>query len=129
MMSSGGAAPKMWEVWHARFNYDGRKGYKYRPVIVVGAREDGSLVMMVTSSTNKLHLEHDYLIQDWEQAGLDKPSIARADRIAEIPPGYLGTAGRIGRLSERDETALAAVLREIAADEPEEPDGEAAEGE
>lgn len=106
-------APKVWEVWHARFDYDNRRGYKYRPVIIVGVREDGSLVMMVTSSTNKLHLEHDYLLQDWQAAGLDKPSIARADRIAEIPPDYLGTVGRIGVLSERDIAALTTVLNKI----------------
>lgn len=63
-------------MWHARFDYEGKHGYKYRPVIVVGVREDGTLAMMVTSATNKLHLEHDYLLQDWKQAGLNKPSIA-----------------------------------------------------
>ena len=108
-------APALWEVWHARFNFDGKRGYKYRPVIVVGVRENGSLVMMVTSATNKLQLEHDYLLQDWREAGLDKPSIARADRIAEIPPSYVGTAGKIGRLSARDEMALRELLTSIAA--------------
>lgn len=105
--------PELWEAWHARFNYEGRTGYKYRPVIVAGVREDGLLAMMVTSSTNQLHLEHDYLIEDWREAGLDKPSIARADRIAMIPAGYLGTAGRIGRLSQRDIDALAALLAHL----------------
>jgi mRNA interferase MazF len=56
------------------------------------------MTTMVTSATNKLSLDHDCPIREWEAAGLDKPSIARLDRIAEIPPGYLGTAGRIGRL-------------------------------
>lgn len=58
-MSSRDAKPQMWEVWHARFDYEEGRGYKWRPVIVVGVCESGSLVMMVTSSTNKLHLEHD----------------------------------------------------------------------
>lgn len=107
-------APALWEVWHARFNFDGKRGYKYRPVIVVGVREDGSLVMMVTSATNKLKLEHDYLLKDWEEAGLDKPSIARADRIAEIPPSYVGAVGKIGRLSSRDEEALREILSNMA---------------
>ena len=102
--------PRIGEVWHARFNFEGGKGYKYRPVIVVGTRESGLLAMMVTSATNKLHLEHDYLIEDWREAGLDKPSIARADRIAEIPANYLGTAGKIGRLSQRDTAALFSLL-------------------
>ncbi|NLH91567.1 MAG: type II toxin-antitoxin system PemK/MazF family toxin [Atopobium sp.] len=112
MTSEGRVAPQKWEVWHARFDFD-RHGYKYRPVIIVGVRDDGSLAMMVTSSTNKLHLEHDYLLQDWQQAGIDKPSIARADRIAEIPASYLGSAGRIGELSERDRAAISVILNEV----------------
>lgn len=108
------AAPRKWEVWHARFNYDGKKGYKYRPVIIVGRRDDGSVVMMATSSTNKLHLEHDYPLRDWKTAGLRGPSIARVDRIAEIPPSYFGTAGRIGRLSQADIDALANLLDETS---------------
>ena len=108
-------APALWEVWHARFNFDGKQGYKYRPVIVVGVRENGSLVMMVTSAANKLKLEYDYLLQDWKEAGLDKPSIARADRIAEIPPSYVGAVGRIGRLSARDEMALRELLTSMTA--------------
>ena len=63
---------------------------------------------------NKLKLDHDHLIKDWEQAGLDKPSIARADRIIEIPREYTGTAGRIGKLSETDVRALTFILQEIA---------------
>lgn len=97
-------------MWHARFGFDGGRGYKFRPVIVVGVCDDGSLAMMVTGSANKLHLEHDYPIRDWKQAGLRKPSIARADRIAFIPPHYLGTVGRLGRLSDADIAAISAIL-------------------
>ena len=116
-MTMSSDAPTLWEVWHARFNFDGKKGYKYRPVIVVSVQDNGSLVMMVTSATNKLRLEHDYHLQDWKEAGLDKPSIARADRIAEIPPSYVGIAGRIGRLSARDEMALRELLARMVAGE------------
>ncbi len=108
--------PEPWEVWHARFNYDGGTGYKYRPVIVVDVRDDGSLVMMVTSAANKLSLAHDYPIKNWRAAGLRQPSIARADRIAEIPAGYLGSAGRIGVLSEEDVVAITAIVRSLARD-------------
>ena len=68
---------------------------------------------MVTSVTNKLSLAHDYFIREWKAAGLEKPSIARLDRIAEIPAGYLGSAGRIGRLAEADVTAIKAILAEV----------------
>lgn len=71
------------------------------------------MTAMVASATNKLSLDHDHLIREWGAAGLDKPSIARLERIAEIPPGYLGTAGRIGRLAEVDIEAIRAILSEI----------------
>ncbi|WP_283170965.1 type II toxin-antitoxin system PemK/MazF family toxin [Curtanaerobium respiraculi] len=105
--------PQPWEVWHARFDFPEGRGYKFRPVIVLAARADGSLVAMVTSSSNKLSLAHDYPLREWGAAGLDKPSIARFDRIAEIPPGYLGMAGRIGRLADSDIAAIKAILAEI----------------
>ena len=105
--------PQPWEVWHARFDFSEGHGYKFRPVIVLATRPDGSLVAMVTGATNKLSLEHDYPIREWEAAGLEKPSIVRLDRIAEIPAGYLGTAGRIGRLADGDIVAIKAILAEI----------------
>ncbi|KXB63249.1 hypothetical protein HMPREF1868_00782 [Olsenella sp. DNF00959] len=45
---------------------------------------------------------------------LKRSSIAWVDRIAQIPVSYLGIAGRIGRLSDRDPLALACILRKIA---------------
>ena len=58
---------------------------------------------------------HPQMWEVWHEAGLDKPSIARADRVAEIPPGYLGTAGKIGHLSERDIVAISGILAQIDA--------------
>ena len=112
-MAMSEQVPQPWEVWHARFDFSEGRGYKYRPVIVLATRSDGSLVAMVTGAANKISLEHDYPIREWEAAGLEKPSIARLDRIAEIPAGYLGVAGRIGRLAERDIVAIKAILAEI----------------
>ena len=105
--------PQPWEIWHARFDFSEGHGYKYRPVIVLATRPDGSLVAMVTGAANKLSLAHDYIIREWEAAGLDRPSIARLDRIAEIPAGYLGTAGRIGHLADGDIAAIKTILTEI----------------
>lgn len=105
--------PRPWEVWHTRFDFSEGHGYKYRPIIVLATRPDGLLVAMVTSTTNKLSLEHDCLIREWEAAGLNKPSLARLDRIAEIPAGYLGNVGFIGRLASADIATLQRVLDEM----------------
>lgn len=105
--------PQPWEVWHARFDFSEGRGYKHRPIIVLATRLDGLLVAMVTGVANKLSLEHGYPIREWGAAGLDKPSIARLDRIVEIPAGYLGVAGRIGCLTDGDINAVKAILAEI----------------
>ena len=115
------AGPQRWDIWHARFNYEGGKGYKFRPVIIVDATADDTLVMMVTSAMNKLHMEHDYHLANWKEAGLVKPSIARIDRIAAIPADYFGTAGRIGRLSESDIAAISKLLLQAAKRQGREP--------
>ena len=38
---------------------------------------------------------------------------ARCDRIAEIPADYLGSAGKIGHLSERDIEAITLILNQM----------------
>ena len=100
-MTASDIQPSPWEIWHARFNFDGR-GYKYRPVLVLAWSHDGLLAAMITSASNKLSLPLDTPLKDWRAAGLTKPSLVRVDRITLLPPTYLGTAGRIGRLSPRD---------------------------
>lgn len=100
-MTASKAAPAPWEIWHARFNFDDR-GYKFRPVIVLAYSQDRLLPAMITSASNKLSLTLDTPLEDWRAAGLTKASLVRVDRIALLPPTYLGAAGRNGRLSPHD---------------------------
>ena len=113
-MTASEVAPAPWEIWHARFNFDDR-GYKFRPVLVLACSPDGLLAAMITSASKKLSLPLDTPLKDWQAAGLTKPSLVRVDRIALLPPTYLGTAGRIGKLSPHDthriSQALAALTR------------------
>ena len=41
-MTPSEAAPAPWEIWHARFNFDGH-GYKFRPAPVLARTQDGLL--------------------------------------------------------------------------------------
>lgn len=113
-MTANEGAPTPWEIWHARFNFDDR-GYKFRPVLVLACSQDGLLAAMITGASNELSLPLDTPLEDWRAAGLTKASLVRVDRIALLPPTYLSTAGRIGRLSPRDahrvSQALAALPR------------------
>lgn len=100
-MTASDAAPAPWEIWHARFNFDDHD-YKFRPILVLAYSPGGLLAAMITSASNKLSLPLDTPLDDWQEAGLTKPSLVRVDRIALLPPTYLDTVGRIGRLSPRD---------------------------
>lgn len=100
-MTATEGAPAPWEIWHAHFNFDDR-GHKFRPVLVLACSPNGLLAAMITSASNKLSLPLDTPLEDWRAAGLTKASLVRVDRIAFLPPTYLGAAGRIGRLSPRD---------------------------
>ena len=108
-MTASEAAPTPWEIWHARFNFDDH-GYKFRPVLILSRSPNGLLAAMITSTSNKLSLPLDTPIDDWQKAGLSKPSLVRVDRIALLPPTYLGTVGRIGRLSPRDKHRVSQAL-------------------
>ncbi len=70
---------------------------------------------MIASITGNLHaIRHtgDHLLNDWEQAGLLRPSLAQA-KIATIEITLIDR--RLGRLSDVDLTALDQGLREALA--------------
>lgn len=108
-MTASEGAPAPWEIWHARFNFDDRT-YKFHPALVLACSQDGLLAAMTTSASNKLSLPLNTPLEDWQKAGLSKPSLVRVDRIALLPPTYLGTVGRIGRLSPRDKHRVSQAL-------------------
>ena len=74
----------------------------FHPVLVLACSQDGLLGAMTTSASNKLSLPLNTPLEDWRTAELTKASLVRVDRIALLPPTYLGAASRIGRLSLRD---------------------------
>lgn len=102
------------DVWHVKFASSERRGYKYRPAIVLDVKEDSlMLAVMVTGAESALALPHDYLLRDWEQAGLRKPSIARMDKRLLLDASKIGTRGLIGRLSPYDFAQIDAIARAI----------------
>ena len=107
--------PEPWEIWHMKFRFSERKGYKYRPAIVYETRQEKIALIMVTSADSKRSFPNDYVIADWAPSGLDKPSIARIDKRLIVGASAIGTARRIGELSFRDKTEIAKRIRNIMA--------------
>ncbi|HEX8694029.1 MAG TPA: type II toxin-antitoxin system PemK/MazF family toxin [Longimicrobium sp.] len=84
-------------------DFPGATGVKRRPAVVVSSRlyhahRPDLVLAALTSQISAARSPTDYLLQDWQAAGLHQPTAFRA---------YFAMAGRstvkpVGRLSERD---------------------------
>jgi mRNA interferase MazF len=84
-------------------DFPGATGLKRRPAVVVSshlyhAHRPDLVLGVLTTQTASADTPTDYLLQDWQAAGLNRPSAFRA---------YFGMSERsavriIGRLSDRD---------------------------
>src|SRR3954468_13769987 len=105
------------DLWKANFPYGDATGFKFRPVLVVGAspmgrrQEQVILVAMLTSQVQKRRIG-DVTINDWVAAGLEKPTLVKARRLASLNPSqFLDPAEKVGEL---DHPTFSQVLKEIA---------------
>jgi mRNA interferase MazF len=93
--------------------------YKERPV-VVGAisretAEVSLLAVKVTSHAARAEFPGEVVLQDWQQAGLEKPSVARCSKHMVVPVEVLMGQRRYGKLSTRDALAVEEALKEVGA--------------
>jgi len=84
--------------------YSSEQGSKKRPVVVVSipdyfrCRKD-VIVLEISSAVEKANCDTDYILHDWRDAGLEKPSFVKCNPIT-VFYGELQTY--IGRLSDDD---------------------------
>ena len=86
------------------FPYTDLTTTKTRPAVVVSsdyyhAIRSELLLAYVSSQVSKAHNTLDYILADWEQAGLLKPSFVRP-KIAAIDPSLI--VYHVGKLSTQD---------------------------
>ncbi len=93
---------KRWDVYYAYVKFDDSSEGKQRPIIVYNDTAAFVISIKVTSQSPR---PGDYAIQDWKEAGLIKPSVARLDKMVSV--SKLDIQQRIGRLTERDIQLLA----------------------
>jgi len=92
--------------------FPGVEGVKRRPGVVVSTelyhRTRPDIILgLLTSQVINTNLPSDHVIQDWQTAGLNKPSVFRAF-LATMPATAFTV---IGRLSDRDWEAVQRCLR------------------
>ena len=103
------------DIVRVAFPFADSEGHKERPAVIVSSamyhlhRPD---VMVVALSGRLTPLEPlgEYLLADWQSAGLQKPSRIKAV-IATVKSDRI--IGKIGHLSTRDETRMVILLTSI----------------
>ena len=110
------STPALYDVWRIAFEYEDQPGVtKERPVIIGAIDEEFALVLVVkvTSHASQPDFPGEVLLEDWKDAGLDKPSVARCSKTLLIPRSYLAGCHRYGQLSSRDSSKIAASLQSL----------------
>ena len=74
--------PKVFEVWRMSFRYEDQPGKSKERLVVVGAVSEQSaeiflLAVKVTSQAPRTEFPGEVVLLDWQQAGLEKPSVVR----------------------------------------------------
>jgi mRNA interferase MazF len=96
-----------WDIVLLPFPFTDLSATKKRPALVISPREYNSgpdvLVMFVTSNLKAKAKMGDYILTEWEKAGLPKPSMTRM-KFATIDRNLI--IKKIAALTENDKSAL-----------------------
>lgn len=107
------------EVVRAPFQYADLTQGKTRPAVVASPsgynQGPDVIVAMVTSQPAYLQQPGvgDVVLSDGQTAGLLRPSVVRTGRLLVLEQRFLGTP--LGALSQNDQTAVEAALRQVLA--------------
>ena len=92
------------EVFLCQFPFTAGTGNKIRPALVLFGLHQDAVICRVTSVSRTGTL--DVTLNDWQEAGLLKPSVARLDRLVTAEKTVL--LRRLGVLSAEDLAAVRA---------------------
>lgn len=88
---------KRYDIFLAEVPFDDVEGSKVRPVLILDERVYLISCLSITSNTSR---PEDYVIRQWKEAGLRKPSSIRILNELELEPSMLDR--RIGSLQPID---------------------------
>jgi mRNA interferase MazF len=99
------------------FDFTDRSGRKWRPAVIVSSDQYNQqtpdvLIASITGNLNAIAHPGDHRLNEWQAAGLLKPSLAQA-KLATIESALIRR--RLGSLTETDLMAFVRGLREALA--------------
>ncbi|MCL2420750.1 MAG: hypothetical protein FWD03_02730 [Defluviitaleaceae bacterium] len=91
-------------------------GGKRRPVLVLDKNAGGAVVFNITThyfdKNEKIRAKY-FIINDWQQAGLDRQSYIDTNNTITVPLTAVDSKKRIGRLSLLDEKRLIEFVNQL----------------
>lgn len=89
---------------------------KQRPCLVLATVKpnglnEQSVVAMMTSHLRGLSFHSDVILQEWERAGLPKPTLVRLAKVVTIDGSLIRR--KIGKLQDADQKAIQKSFREL----------------
>lgn len=88
---------------------------KSRPALILCDAGDGDVVV-ARITTHGARSTSDVALVDWQRAGLLAPSVVRASKLATLSTRLI--ARSLGKISNADQTAVAAALQRLFANWP-----------
>jgi mRNA-degrading endonuclease toxin of MazEF toxin-antitoxin module len=106
--------PRRFEIWLARVYFKDKPNVvKQRPVVVIDTRESSATVAKVTSHTPRDDFEGEVAIENWQEAGLLKPSTIRCSQVYELNYSELLKDKPFGMLQREDRERLTEQLYDL----------------
>lgn len=98
------------EVVLLEYPYTDLSGVKLRPAIVLIDTNDLDFIV-VRATSQSWQTEYDVVIEDWQSAGLLKPSIIRVHKLTSLETKLV--MRKMGKLSTKDLTALSDCIKRL----------------
>lgn len=103
---------KKWDIVLLPFPYTDLSSAKRRPAVVISPESYNSgldiMLLFLTSNLKSQEKEGDYMLKQWDRAGLPKPSMTRM-KVMTLDKGFV--IKKIGEIQSLDKASLRQTLQ------------------
>lgn len=96
-----------WDIVLVPFPFTNLQSAKKRPALIISPNSFNTgpdvVILFVTSNISSFGRTGDYMIQNWQESGLPKPSMTRM-KFAAIEKSII--IKKIGRITSKDQSAI-----------------------
>jgi len=103
--------PNKWDVWLVEVQFEDIEGAKIRPALVIDPQKNYVIVGKMTSHAPRDKFPYEYPLQDWQGAGLTKPTTLRLSQRPQIEIGKFKK--KLGVVQPIDMVRIYSMLSEI----------------